>query len=182
MSGTLGNSAGTVSRSVYEGQVINVREDTFVLPDGREHTAAIVEYPSSVSVVPVFNDGDVMLVHQFRKPADCFLLEAPAGKMEPGERPETAALRELQEEIGHTAGRLDPLASYWAAPAYCIQRIHSYLARDLQSARLDADEDEFIGVRRVPLAEIPGMIADGSIRDAKSIASLLLAMRVMGDN
>ncbi len=123
-----------------------------------------------------------MLVRQFRKPAEEFLLEAPAGKMEPGELPETAALRELQEEIGYTAGRLDPLATFYSEPALCIQRIHLFLARDLTPASLSADEDEFIGVRRVRLDEAAALIADGSIRDAKSIASLLLAMRVMGDN
>ena len=123
-----------------------------------------------------------MLVHQFRKPAEEFLLEAPAGKMEPGELPETTALRELQEEIGHTAGRLDALAAFYSEPALCTQRVHAFLARDLTPARLSADEDEFIGVRRVRLDTVASLIAEGSIRDAKSIASLLLAMRVMGDN
>ena len=174
--------AVTGSRWIYRGQFINLREDTVIGEDGQKQTSTVVEYPSSVCVVPVFQDGTVMLVRQFRKPAEEFLLEAPAGKMEPGELPESAALRELQEEIGHTAARLDPLATFYTEPALCTQRMHVFLGRDLTPARLSADDDEFIGVQRVALDRVEGLIADGSIRDAKSIASLLLAMRVMGDN
>ena len=177
-----GRRTASGSRWIYRGHVLSLREDTVLSPDGQNDLWPIVEYPSSVCVVPLFADRTIMLVRQFRKPAEEFLLEAPAGKMEPGELPETAALRELQEEIGYTAGRLDPLASFYTEPALCIQRMHVFLATDLTPARLSADEDEFIGVRRVPLDKAMGLIADGSIRDAKSIASLLLAMRVMGDN
>ena len=162
--------------------MISLREDTVPLENGPERENVIVEYPSSVCVVPVFEDRTVMLVHQFRKPAEEFLLEAPAGKIEPGELPEVAALRELQEEIGYTAARLDPLAAFYTEPALCTQRMHAFLATKLSPARLSADDDEFIGVRRVQLDQATRLIADGSIRDAKSIASLLLAIRVMGDN
>lgn len=167
---------------IYRGEFINLREDVIVQADGQKHTSAVVEYPSSVCVVPLFEDRPVMLVHQFRKPAEEFLLEAPAGKMEPGELPEAAVLRELQEEIGYTAARLYPLAVFYTEPALCTQRIHVFLARDLTPARLSADEDEFIGVRRVQLDKAMRLIAEGCIRDAKSISALLLAMRVMGDN
>lgn len=167
---------------IYQGEFINLREDIVVQADGQRHTSTIVEYPSSVCVVPVFQDRTVMLVRQFRKPAEEFLLEVPAGKMEPGELPETAAVRELQEEIGYTAARLDPMAVFYTEPALCTQRMHVFLARDLTPARLSADEDEFIGVRRVQLDEATRLIDDGCIRDAKSIAALLLAKRVMGDN
>lgn len=170
------------SRWIYRGQVLSLRADAVLSEDGQESELPVVEYPSSVCVVPVFEDRTVMLVRQFRKPAEEFLLEAPAGKMELGELPETAALRELQEEIGYTAGKLVPLTSFYTEPKLCIQRMHVFLASDLTPASLSADEDEFIGVRRIPLDQAEGLIADGSIRDAKSIASLLLAMRVMGDN
>ena len=172
----------TGSRWIYRGQFVNLREDAVLTEDGQRQTFTIVEYPSSVCVVPLFTDGTVMLVRQFRKPAEEFLLEAPAGKMEPGELPEAAALRELQEEIGHTAEQLDPLATFYTEPRLCIQRMHVFLARDLTPARLSADDDEFIDVRRVSMGQAAGLIADGSIRDAKSISALLLAMRVMGDN
>ena len=182
MTDTMGRRADSLPRWIYRGQFISLREESVLSEDGEESGWAIVEYPSSVCVVPVFQDGTVMLVRQFRKPAEEFLLEAPAGKMEPGESPETTAVRELQEEIGYTAGRLDRLTTFFTEPVLCTQRMHVFLARDLTPARLSADEDEFIGVRRVRLEQAFELIADGSIRDAKSIASLLLAMRVMGDN
>ena len=174
--------AAAGSRWIYRGQFLNLREDTVLLEGGQRHTSTIVEYPSSVCVVPLFADATVMLVRQFRKPAEEFLLEAPAGKMEPGEIPEAAAIRELQEEVGHTAGRLRPLATFYTEPALCTQRMHVFLARDLTPARRPADDDEFIDVRRVPMDQVAELIADRSIRDAKSISALLLAMRVMGDN
>ena len=174
--------AASESRWIYRGQFINLREDAGLSEDGQGREWAIVEYPSSVCVVPVFQDWTVMLVRQFRKPAEGFLLEAPAGKMEPGEIPEATALRELQEEVGHTAGRLDLLATFYTEPVLCTQRMYVFLATGLTPAELSADDDEFIGVRRVRLDQATGLIADGSIRDAKSIAALLLAMRVMGDN
>ena len=174
--------AASESRWIYRGQFVNLREDTVLSEDGQRREWAIVEYPSSVCVVPVFQDWTVMLVRQFRKPAEEFLLEAPAGKMETGEIPEATALRELQEEVGHTAGRLDLLATFYTEPVLCTQRMYVFLATGLTPAELSADDDEFIGVRRVAMDRVAGLIADGSIRDAKSIAALLLAMRVMGDN
>lgn len=182
MTRTVETSAAPTTRWIYRGQVINVREETVICDDGSLDTTHVIEYPSSVCVVPVFEDGTLMLVRQFRKTTEQFLLEVPAGKMEPGEPPETAAVRELQEEIGHTAGHLFPLASFYTEPALCTQRMHVFLANNLSPSRLAADDDEFIDARRVPVAEIPSMITDGTIRDAKSIAALLLAIRVMGDN
>ena len=168
--------------TVYQGDLIRVRLDSVSLPNGREVTREIVDHPTSVCIVPVDSDGSVLLVRQYRKAVESLLLEAPAGKMELGEDPDATALRELQEEIGHTAVRLDRLGSLYVAPGWCTQTIHAYLARELVLARLDADEDEFIEVVRTPLADISALIADGTIRDAKSVASLLLAMRVLGDN
>lgn len=168
--------------TAYQGDLINVRVDTVLLPNGREMTREIVNHPSSVCIVPVDSDGNVLLVRQFRKAVESFLLEAPAGKMESGEDPQETALRELQEEIGHKAGTLQALGSFFVAPGWCTQTMYAYLAMDLVSARLDADEDEFIEVVRAPLTDISALIADGTIRDAKSVASLLLAMRVLGDN
>lgn len=166
----------------YQGDLIKVRLDTVSLPNGQEIAREIVEHPSSVCIVPLDADSNVLLVRQYRKAVESFLLEAPAGKMEGDEDPEATALRELQEEVGHKAGSLQALGSFFVAPGWCTQTIHAYLARELVSARLAADEDEFIEVVRTPLADVSTLIADGSIRDAKSVASLLLAMRVLGDN
>ena len=176
------NEPTIASREIYRGRIIEVRVDTVRLVNGRESTREIVAHAPSVCVAPVTDGNDVLLVRQYRKPAGRFLLEAPAGGIEPGEEPEAAARRELQEEIGHTAGRLTPLTAFWLAPGWCTEYMYAYLATELTPASLTADDDEFIEVVSVPLSETPRLIADGAIQDAKSIAALLLAMRALGDN
>ncbi len=174
------NTEPTIAtRSVFSGRIIDVRVDTILLPNGRETTREIVDHDPSICVVPVDDDGNVLLVRQYRKPTESFLLEVPAGGIEPGEEPEASARRELQEEIGHTAQTLSPLTAFWLAPGWCSEYMYAFLATDLTPSVLDSDEDEFIDVVRTPLADIPGQIADGTIQDAKSVASLLLAMLVL---
>ncbi len=182
MSGFPTNEPTITTRPIYNGNLIDVRVDTVRLPNGRETDREIVYYPSSVCVVPVDPRQNVLLVRQFRKTAERFLIEAPAGKMEPGENPQEAAIRELQEETGHAAGKWQLLGAFFLNPSLSPQYTHAYLARDLKLSNLDADDDEFIELRRVPWREVGALIADGSIQDAKSIAALLLAMRVLGDN
>ncbi len=177
---TADNNEPTISsRSIFQGRIIEVRVDTIRLPNGREATREIVDHDPSICVVPVDDANNVLLVRQYRKPTESFLLEVPAGGIEKGETPEEATRRELQEEIGHTAGNLRELTAFWLAPGWASEYMYAYLATDLTPAALDADEDEFIEVVRVPLTEIPGKIASGEIRDAKSVASLLLAMRLL---
>jgi ADP-ribose pyrophosphatase len=133
-------------------------------------------------MVPLDDDGNVVMVRQYRKPAEEVLLEVPAGGVEPGEAPEETVQRELQEEIGFTAGKLRHLSSFWLAPGWCTEYMHAYLVTNLAPASLDADDDENILVERVPLAQTLELIASGKIEDVKSIAALLLAMRLLGDN
>ncbi len=176
------NEPTIATQSVFHGRIIDVRVDTIRLPNGRESTREIVDHAPSICVVPVDEDGNVLLVRQYRKPTESFLLEVPAGGIEEGEDPETAVRRELQEEIGHTAANLTELTAFWLAPGWCSEYMYAYLATELTPAVLDADDDEFIEVVPTPLDDIPNLIASGAIRDAKSVASLLLAMRVLGDN
>lgn len=168
------------TREVFHGRIIDVRVDTIRLPNGRETTREIVEHAPSICVVPVDAEQHVLLVRQYRKPAEGFLLEVPAGGIEDGEEPEQSALRELQEEIGHTAANLTELTAFWLAPGWATEYMYAYLATGLTPAQLDSDEDEFIEVVRVPLDDIPAEIANGAIQDAKSVAALLLAMRSLG--
>ncbi len=170
------------TRSIFQGRIINVRVDTVQLENGRVSTREIAEHSPSICVVPVDDEGNVLLVRQYRKPAEAFLLEVPAGGIEAGEDPDVATLRELQEEIGYTAGNLQRLTAFWLAPGWCTEYMYAYLATQLTPARLESDDDEFINVERVPLSDVPELIADGTIQDAKSVASLLLAMRILGDN
>ena len=164
------------SKLVYQGRIVNLRVDTVRLPDGRLTTREIAEHSESVCMVPLDGQGNVLMVRQFRKPTEAELLEVPAGGVEPGEDPQAAVLRELQEEIGFTAGTLRWLAGFWVTPGWSTEYMHAYLATDLQPASLSPDYDENISVERVPLARVHEMIQEGQIKDGKSIAALLLAL------
>ena len=116
------------------------------------------------------------MVRQYRKPVEEFLLEIPAGGMDPGESPEGAAQRELQEETGYVAEELVHLSSFWTTPGFCTELMHAYVARGLRPGALTPDEDENIEVVRVPLSGAADLIRRGEIKDAKSIVSLLLVL------
>jgi len=140
---------------------------------GRETTREIVEHADCVAVVVVDADNNVLLVKQFRKPVEKELLEVPAGGIDPGEDPETTVRRELREEIGYLPRRVERLGGFYSAPGYCSEYLYLYLATDLTPSRLHAEDTESIELVRVPITQIPGLIASGKICDAKSIAGLL---------
>ena len=170
------------SETLFRGKILNLRVDTVRMPDGRLATREIAEHSDSICAVPVDGERNVLLVRQYRKPLESDLLEVVAGGIEPGEEPHDAALRELQEEIGYTSGNLRLLSGFWVAPGWCTEYMHAYLATELTRANLAADYDENITVVRVPLDRVLGLVENGEIQDAKSIASLLLALRLLGDN
>jgi ADP-ribose pyrophosphatase len=170
------------STSIYAGAILSLRKDEIQMPNGRLTVREIVDHADSVCMVPLDDAGNVVLVRQYRKAVEAALLEVPAGGIEAGEAPEEAAIRELQEEIGHTAGKLQRLPGFYLAPGWCNEYMYAYLATELTAARLDQDYDEIVETRRVPLRETLELIERGEIRDAKSVASLLLAMRVVGND
>ena len=163
------------SRSVFEGRVIQVRVDNVRLSNGREAVREVADHAPAVVIAPIDADGSVVLVRQYRYPVEEALLEAPAGIVEPGEDPDYCAQRELQEETGYRSGDLRSLGGFWTSPGFCSEYMYAYVARDLAPSRLEMDYDEDIEVERYPMSEIPAMIRDGRIRDAKSIAVLLMA-------
>ena len=167
------------TKRIYEGNIINVRVDTVRMPSGRDATREIVEHSHAVCIVPIDNDGNVVLVRQYRKPAETSLLEVPAGGVEDGEISEEAVLRELQEEIGYTADHLEHLSSFWVAPGWATEYMHAYLATGLRESRLDGDEDENIEVVRLRFDEAVSMLKTGEINDGKTIAALLLAQPLL---
>ncbi len=163
----------------YDGRIFSVRVDTVELPSGRRTIREVAEHSDAVCMIPIDDDGNVLLVRQYRKPTESSLLEAPAGGVEAGEVSEETVLRELQEEVGYTAASLRHLASFWVAPGWATERMHAYLATGLTPSKLAADDDENIQVVRIPFPEALAMIHSGEIHDGKTIASLLLAQPLL---
>ena len=161
------------SQLVYEGQAVKLRVDTVKMPSGRETTREIVEHSDCVAIIAIDASDNVLLVNQFRKPVEKELLEIPAGGIEPDEDPVATVRREMQEETGYLPRKVERLGGFYSAPGYCTEYLHLYLATDLTPGQLYAEDTENIKVVRVPVSQIPGLIASGSICDAKSIAGLL---------
>ena len=161
-------------RELFRGRVFRLVERKLVLPNGRRTTFSVVEHPGAVAVVPVFDDGDVLLIRQFRPSIDKEIYEIPAGTLEPGEKPLATAKREIVEETGFQARRWRKLTSFYTAPGFCTELIHVYEARGLSPAHAEGDADEILRPVRVSLKEALSYIRRGRIRDAKSIAGLLV--------
>ena len=163
------------SEIIHPGRAFTIRRDTLRLPDGRETMFDIVEHIGSVVILPLDANGHLLFVRQYRHAAGLDLLELPAGTLDEGEAPEACARREIREETGMAAGRLEPLGGFYLAPGYSTEYMYVYLATDLRYDPLEADADEFLSIVRIPLAEVPAMCERGEIPDAKSLAALLLA-------
>lgn len=161
------------SQRVYEGRLINLRVDTIRLENGQLVKREIVEHPGAVAIVALDEDDSVILVRQFRKAAERELLEIPAGTLEAGEEPITCAHRELREETGYRAERLEPIGSFYSSPGFCTECIRLYLATGLQKGCSTPEGDELIKTVKVPLSDIPAMVSQGEICDGKTIAGLL---------
>ena len=157
------------------GKRVTLRVERVVLQDGTETLRDIVQHPSSVVIVPLEDDGNVVMVRQYRKAAGRELLEFPAGVMEEDATPLDAARRELREETGLDATELVEIGNFFAAPGSMTERLHSFLATGLFANPLSPDEDERITLERLPFAEVVRMARAGELNDAKSLASLLLA-------
>jgi ADP-ribose pyrophosphatase len=159
---------------VYDGVLLKVHRDVVRLPDGSEGTREYIRHPGAVAIVPVFDDGRVLLERQFRYPHRRVFIELPAGKLEPGEPHLGTAKRELLEETGYSAAQWTRLGVIHTAIAYTDEAIEMFLARKLQregKAKLDAGE--FVETMAVPFDEAIEMVRDGRITDAKSVCGLL---------
>ncbi len=161
------------SQMIYDGRVVKLRVDSVRTGNGRQTTREIVEHSDCIAVVVIDKQDNVLLVKQFRKPVEKELLEIPAGGIDPGEGPEEAVSRELREEIGYMPRKVQKLGGFYSAPGYSSEYLYLYLATDLVPSQLIAEDTEEINVVRVPVKEIPDLIASGRICDAKSIAGLL---------
>ncbi|MBM3933742.1 MAG: NUDIX hydrolase [SAR202 cluster bacterium] len=164
------------SKSIYKGKIFSARVDKVLLANARETVREVVDHGASVVIVPLDGDGNVVLVRQYRYPAEKGLLEVPAGGIDAPESPMECAIRELQEETGYTATDVRPIGEMWMSPGYCTEYMYAFVARGLLPSKLEADDEEAIVVEKVPLTSIPGMIRSGDIQDAKTVAAIYMAL------
>jgi len=162
------------TQQIFHGRAVNIRVDTVEKASGTRTTREVVEHSDCIAVVPIDEQGNVLLVRQFRHAVGKFLLEIPAGGIDPGEESMDAVRRELQEEIGYFPRKMDSLGGFYSTPGYGTEYLHCFLATDLVPARLMAEDTDDIELVRVSPDEIPQLIASGEICDAKSIAALLM--------
>lgn len=166
---------------IYEGRVINLRRDTVQLPNGKESKREVVEHQGAVAIVPLLPNGDVVLVRQWRTAAGRALLEIPAGTRDKaGETLEACARRELSEEVNFAAQTMRQLFAVFVAPGYSTEVIHVFFAEGLTPQDGKTDEDEFLEIVMLPLADAIAKIETGEIADAKSVSGLLFVERLRG--
>ncbi len=161
------------TQQIYQGRALSVRVDTVDKASGTKTIREVVDHPDCVAVVVLDEQRNVLLVRQFRHPVGKFLLEIPAGGIDPTEEPIDSVRRELQEEIGYFPRKIEKLGGFYSIPGYGTEYLHCFLATDLVPSRLVAEDTGDIEVVRVPAKEIARLITSGQICDAKSIAALL---------
>lgn len=167
------------SQKVFAGRVFDVTVDT-VREGDATYIREVVRHPGSAVILPAFDDGTIALVRQYRHPVVKYLLELPAGTLNDNETPEAGAARELEEELGVVAGKLEQLCEFFVSPGFCEERMWLYLATDLTETAQHLDEDEKIEIVRVPMDRALQMITEGEIEDAKTIIGLMLAAPRLG--
>ncbi|NTZ17626.1 NUDIX hydrolase [Paenibacillus sp. JMULE4] len=160
------------TRSVFQGRIISLQVDTVKLPNGSEATREIVKHPGAVAVLAITPDDRMLVVEQYRKPLEKSQIEIPAGKLEPGEKPENCARRELEEETGYTSASLQLLSSFYTSPGFADEIIHLYVAQGLTKGEAQPDEDEFLEIEAITLEQAQQYVAEGRISDAKTIMAI----------
>lgn len=167
-------------RTAYAGKKLRLDVDRIALPNGREMDFELVRHPGAAAVVPLLPGGEVLLVRQYRYATGGWLLEIPAGTLDPGESPESCAFREVEEETGYKAGKLEPLGWIWTTPGFTDEKIWLYVATDLAPTSQALDHDEVLTVERMGFAEAVALASGGGLADGKSICALLRAARHLG--
>jgi len=163
----------------FRGRVVEVVVDTITEGDVT-YPREVVHHPGSAVIVPIFDDGTVAFVRQYRHPAVRYLLEVPAGTLDRGERPEEGAARELEEELGLVCASLEKLCEFFVSPGFLEEKMWVYLATGLSETQQRLEEDELIEIVRMPLSQALKMITSGEIEDAKTIIGLMLAAPRVG--
>lgn len=167
------------SDKLYEGKLLNLRVDTVELPDKKYSKREVVEHPGGVGIVPVTEDNCIVLVKQYRKAVERFLLEIPAGKLELNEEPRETALRELKEETGFEANKIEYLLEFYTSPGFTNEKIYLFLASDLIEGSPEPDSGEFIEYEKYKIDDLIKMIELGDIIDSKTIIGINFAKRYL---
>lgn len=167
------------SQEIYRGRIFDVTVDT-IREGEKTYQREVVHHPGSAVIIPVFEDGTIALVRQYRHPAVRYLLEAPAGTLNHGEAPEQGAARELEEELGLVAGCLEKLCEFFVSPGFCEEKMWVYLATELTETGQRLEEDEIIEVVRLPFSQALSMITTNEIEDAKTIIGVMMAAPRVG--
>ncbi len=167
------------SVEIFRGRVVELTLDTIREGD-KTYEREVVHHPGSAVIIPVFEDGTIALVRQYRHPAVRYLLEAPAGTLERGEAPEAGAARELEEELGYVAARLEKLTEFFVSPGFCEEKMWVYLATEMTKTEQRLENDEIVEVVRLPFSQALNMITTGEIDDAKTIIGVMLAAPRVG--
>jgi len=162
------------TKPIFEGKIIKLELQTVELCNKKVAEREIIRHRGGVAILPLTEDGHVILVRQFRKPYEEELLEVPAGKLEKGEEIELCAIRELKEETGHTAQKITYMHTMYPSPGYTDEKIYIYKAEGLLEGDLELDEDEFLNTEKYSLTEAAEMVRRGEIKDAKSAIAILL--------
>lgn len=168
------------TENIFDGHILHVRFDHVLLPNGKEATREVIRHIGAVCVIPVTEDGKVIVERQFRYPLDSVITEIPAGKLDSKTEDRLeAAKRELREETGYTADEWIDLGKYCGAAAFCDETLTVYLARGLHKGERDLDEDEFLDVYMVPLEDLVEQVMKGEIVDGKTQLAILKAARYL---
>lgn len=170
------------SREVFNGRLLHVFLDEVRLPDGSTSTREWIRHPGAAAVLPVFENGDVMMVKQFRYPLSQIFYEVPAGKLDPGETAGSTARRELKEEAGLACRQYEYVGHFYPSIGYTNEIIHVYVAWDVQSFQQNVDDDEFLIKERLPFRKVVEMVHSGEISDGKTIITVLRAWHWWQEN
>jgi ADP-ribose pyrophosphatase len=172
------------SERIYTGRVLNLDLDSVAFPDGSTGKLEMVRHPGASAVLPFLDDPRdpnprVVLIRQFRHAADDFILEAPAGRLDPGETPEACARRELEEETGYRATTLERLTTIYTTPGFTDERIHLFLATGLEAGDHRRESDEFLELHRMAWRDVLMLVEAGKIVDGKTLATILYVQSVV---
>lgn len=168
------------SQRIYEGAIINLRRDKVTVQNGTSYRE-IVEHNGGAVLAALTAEGKLVMVRQFRKPAERVMLEVPAGKIDAGETPMQAAVRELKEETGYTAGNVKHLLSFYPSVGYSQEQLHLYLCTDLTAGETCFDENEAIDIEEMEVELLFNMVQSGQIQDAKTVIAILMVRALLAE-